>query len=124
MSCWPGADDATSISSASPFASDLMIGFVGGDLGLGAGLVEMFGSDAAGAVVKGALTPWASNPWTRGAYAAASPGRYAARQALARPVADRIFFAGEALGGGLIQTCGGAWRSGEAAALAVARTLA
>lgn len=120
-----------------PFASDLMIGFVGGDLGweLSAageaaavdfatqGLVEMFGSDAASAVVRGGLTPWASNPWTRGAYAAASPGRYAARQALARPVGDRIFFAGEALAGGLIQTCGGAWRSGEAAALAVRAAL-
>lgn len=121
-----------------PFASDLMIGFVGGDLGweLSAageaaaidfatgGLVEMFGSEARAAVVKGGLTPWASNPWTRGAYAAASPGRYAARQALARPVGDRIFFAGEALAGGLIQTCGGAYRSGEAAASAVAAVLA
>jgi monoamine oxidase len=121
-----------------PFASDLMIGFVGGDLGweLSAageaaaidfatrGLVEMFGSNAAAAVVKGGLTPWASNPWTRGAYAAASPGRYGARAALARPVGDRIFFAGEALAGGLIQTCGGAFRSGEAAARAVQAVLA
>ena len=121
-----------------PFGSDLMVGFVGGDLGweLSAageaaaidfatqGLVEMFGSSAAGAVVKGGLTPWASNPWTRGAYAAASPGRYGARKALARPVGDRIFFAGEALAGGLIQTCGGAYRSGEAAARAVRAVLA
>ena len=121
-----------------PFATDLMVGFVGGDLGweLSAageaaavdfavqGLVEMFGSNAAAAVVKGALTPWASNPWTRGAYAAASPGRYGAREALARPVGDRIFFAGEALAGGLIQTCGGAFRSGEAAARAVRAVLA
>ncbi|HYD27336.1 NAD(P)/FAD-dependent oxidoreductase [Brevundimonas sp.] len=121
-----------------PFATDLMVGFVGGDLGweLSAageaaaidfatqGLVEMFGSNAAAAVVRGGLTPWASNPWTRGAYAAASPGRYAAREALARPVGDRIFFAGEALAGGLIQTCGGAYRSGEAAARAVRAVLA
>ncbi|WP_332677315.1 flavin monoamine oxidase family protein [Brevundimonas sp.] len=121
-----------------PFAGDLMVGFVGGDLGweLSAageaaavdfatqGLVEMFGSGAARSVVKGALTPWASNPWTRGAYAAASPGRYGAREALARPVGDRIFFAGEALAGGLIQTCGGAYRSGEAAARAVRAVLA
>ncbi|HYC67863.1 NAD(P)/FAD-dependent oxidoreductase [Brevundimonas sp.] len=121
-----------------PFGADLMVGFVGGDLGweLSAageaaavdfatqGLVEMFGSSAAAAVVKGGLTPWASNPWTRGAYAAASPGRYGAREILGRPVGDRIFFAGEALAGGLIQTCGGAFRSGEATARAVARTLA
>ena len=121
-----------------PFATDLMVGFVGGDLAweLSAageaaaidfatrGLVEMFGSNAASAVVKGGLTPWASNPWTRGAYAAASPGRYSAREALGRPVGDRIFFAGEALAGGLIQTCGGAFRSGEAAARAVRAVLA
>lgn len=121
-----------------PFATDLMIGFVGGDLGweLSAageaaavdfatqGLVEMFGSNAASAVIRGGLTPWASNPWTRGAYAAASPGRFGAREALARPIGDRIFFAGEALAGGLIQTCGGAFRSGEAAARAVRAVLA
>lgn len=113
-----------------PFQSDLMVGFVGGDLGweLSAageaaaidfateGLVQMFGSDARSKVVKGMLTPWASNPWTRGAYAAAWPGRYSARAALAQPVADCVFFAGEALAEGLIQTCGGAWRSGERAA--------
>lgn len=121
-----------------PFDSDLMIGFVGGDLGwelsaLGeaaavdfakAGLAEMFGSDAPRRVRAGGLTPWASNPWTRGAYAAASPGRYAARAALARPVGDRIFFAGEALAGPLIQTCGGAFRSGAAAAAAADMALA
>lgn len=121
-----------------PFDSDLMIGFVGGDLGweLSAageaaavdfavqGLVEMFGSAARGAVVRGGLTPWASNPWTRGAYAAASPGRFAARAALAEPVGDRLFFAGEALAGGLIQTCGGAWLSGRAAALEAVERLA
>jgi len=120
-----------------PFATDLMIGFVGGDLAwdLSAageaaavdfatrGLVEMFGSDAAAAVEKGGLTPWASNPWTLGAYAAARPGRHGARETLGRPVADRIFFAGEALAGGLIQTCGGAFRSGERAALAVRAVL-
>ncbi len=110
-----------------PFDTDVLVGFVGGDLGwqLSAageaaaidfateGLVEMFGSDARSKVGKGMLTPWASNPWTRGAYAAAWPGRYSARADLAQPVADRIFFAGEALAEGLIQTCGGAWKSGE-----------
>lgn len=121
-----------------PFDTDLMIGFVGGDLGweLSAageaaaidfavqGLVEMFGSRARDAVARGGLTPWASNPWTRGAYAAAAPGRFAARAALAESVGDRLFFAGEALAGGLVQTCGGAWLSGEAAALKAADRLA
>ena len=115
-----------------------MIGFVGGDLGWDLtragreaavdfaveGLVEMFGSDVRGEVGRTGFTLWGANPWTRGAYAAARPGRYAARAALARPVADRVFFAGEALAGGLIQTCGGAFRSGEAAARAALSVLA
>lgn len=123
---------------AFPFDTDLMIGFVGGDLGweLSAmgeaaavdfavqGLVEMFGSDAARRVVGGGLTPWAWNPWTRGAYAAAAPGRFGARAVLARPVGERLFFAGEALAGGLVQTCGGAFRSGARTAAAVDAVLA
>ena len=116
-----------------PFGYDLMIGFVGGDLGweisragreaavdyAKQGLAEIFGSQAPGRVTKGSLTPWAGNPWTRGAYAAAKPGRYSARAALGQPIADKVFFAGEALAGGLIQTCGGAFRSGQATARAV-----
>ena len=116
-----------------PFNYDLMIGFVGGDFGWemsAAGeeaavayakeaLADLFGSSAPGKVTKGAMTKWASNPWTRGAYAAAAPGRFAARAELARPVADRLFFAGEALAGPLVQTCGGAYLSGERTADAV-----
>ncbi|WP_296820188.1 NAD(P)/FAD-dependent oxidoreductase [Brevundimonas sp.] len=120
-----------------PFSYDLMVGFVGGDLGWDLtragreaavdfavqGLVQMFGSNARGLVGRSGLTLWGSNEWTRGAYAAARPGRYEARAALAQPVADRVFFAGEALAGGLIQTCGGAYRSGEAAARAAIAAL-
>ncbi len=120
-----------------PFSYDLMIGFVGGALGWdlsragqGAaidfakeGLAEIFGSDAPGRVTNGGMTGWATDPWSLGAYAAARPGRYAAREALAQPVSDRIFFAGEALAGGLIQTCGGAFRSGQQAARAVGAVL-
>jgi monoamine oxidase len=63
------------------------------------------------------MTTWGSERWTRGAYAAARPGRAAARKTLMRPVADRIWFAGEALAGPLMQTCGGARLSGEAVAI-------
>lgn len=118
-----------------PFNTDLMVGFAGGDFGWelsAAGedaavdyakqvLGDIFGSEAPRKVTKGTMTTWASNPWTRGAYAAASPGRYAAREELGRPLADRVFFAGEALAGGLIQTCGGAFLSGQATAQAVHR---
>ena len=53
----------------------------------------------------------------------ARPGRHAARAALARPVADRVWFAGEALAGDLKQTCAGARISGERVARQVLDTL-
>lgn len=117
-----------------PFDLDLMVGFVGGDFawelecaGEAAAvdfaterLVRTFGADARKAVKKGAMTAWGSERWTRGTYAAARPGRSAARKTLLQPVADRIWFAGEALAGPLMQTCGGARLSGEAVAQRVA----
>ncbi|MCO5135874.1 MAG: FAD-dependent oxidoreductase, partial [Phyllobacteriaceae bacterium] len=54
-----------------------------------------------------------------GAYAAARPGQAHSRDVLAVPVAERIHFAGEALGGPLMQTCAGARLSGERAARAI-----
>jgi monoamine oxidase len=116
-----------------PFNYDLMIGFVGGDFGWelsAAGeaaavdfakeaLRDLFGAKAPAKVDKGLLTSWAAHPWTRGAYAAARPGRFAARAELARPVAEKLFFAGEALAGPLVQTCGGAYNSGVKAAAEV-----
>jgi len=117
---------------AFPFDLPLMIGFVGGDFGwelsaagqaagvdyAKAALNDLFGSSASAKVTGGLMTGWASNRWTRGAYSAALPGKFAARAALARPLADRVFFAGEALGGPLVQTCAGAFNAGQAAARA------
>lgn len=117
-----------------PFDLDLMVGFVGGDFAweiecagqeaavdfAAERLVRTFGSDARKAVKKGAMTGWGSERWTRGAYAAARPGRAAARKTLTRPVAGRIYFAGEALAGPLMQTCGGARLSGERVAEEIA----
>jgi monoamine oxidase len=62
------------------------------------------------------MTNWAAERTIRGAYAAARPGQSGAREVLARPVGDRIWFAGEALAGPLIQTAGGARISGETVA--------
>jgi monoamine oxidase len=113
-----------------PFDTDLLVGFVGGDFAwelTAAGaeaaadfavqsLVRAFGSDIEDKVGRSAMTDWGSNRWTRGAYAVARPGYATARRLLAEPLAERIFFAGEALGGPLIQTCAGAYFSGIAAA--------
>jgi len=113
-----------------PFDFDLMIGFVGGEFGwdlsragsqaavdfaLGQ-VVKLVGSSAKDRFVKGHLTSWAGNPLTRGAYAAARPGHYGARAELARPVGDRVFFAGEAVAGAYVALCGGAYLSGQAVA--------
>ncbi len=75
-------------------------------------------------VTKALFTKWASNPFTRGAYSAALPCRYIERERLGRPLAERVFFAGEALAGPLIQTAGGAFLSGEETAKKLAATLA
>ena len=121
-----------------PFDMDMIVGFVGGDFAwemeaagpaaavdfMTGRLAQMFGSDIKRHIGYGTMTNWAAEPWVRGAYAVAAPGRAAARATLARPVGDRIWFAGEALGGGLIQTAAGARLSGEAAGRAVAAMLA
>lgn len=120
-----------------PFDFDVMIGFVGGEFGwqlsaagqneavdfaLGE-IVKIVGSDARKHFVKGHLTGWASDPLTLGAYASASPGHHGARAELARPLGNRVFFAGEAMAGANITLCGGAYLSGEAVALDVAKAV-
>jgi monoamine oxidase len=120
-----------------PFDCDLMVGFVGGDFAweltaageeaaidfMTQSLTRSFGADAEKHIVRGAMNDWGANRWTRGAYAAARPGHCGAREILMQPVADRIHFAGEALGGPLMQTCAGARLSGEAAAARLLQSL-
>ena len=112
---------------AFPFDCDLMVGFVGGDFaweltvaGEAAArdfaidrLAGIFGSDVRKLAGRSMMTNWGAEPTVRGAYAAARPGRARAREILAQPVAEKIYFAGEALAGPLMQTCGGARLSGE-----------
>ena len=74
----------------------------------------MLGSDARKHFVKGHLTGWGEDPWVLGGYAAATPGHHGARADLAKPLAERLFFAGEAVAGPYIQLCSGAYMSGEA----------
>ena len=133
---YPGLQDIYFL--AWPFDTDLMVGLVGGEFAwelCAAGedaavyfakerLGQAFGSNAPKKVTKALLTGWAGNPLTRGAYAAALPGHYAERAQLALPLADRIFFAGEALAGPFIQTCGGAYISGMEVADDVSAVLA
>jgi monoamine oxidase len=63
---------------------------------------------------------WATEPYTYGAYSYPTVGAPAARAALASPVADTLFFAGEALHGGTASgTVEAALASAQAAARAV-----
>ena len=114
-----------------------MIGWIGGQIGWqlsGAGtdaavdfaleeVVKMVGSDARKHFVKGHLTGWGENPWVYGAYAAAIPGHFGARAELAKPLADRLFFAGEAVARTYMMLCSGAYMSGEAVAQDVATVI-
>ena len=70
------------------------------------------------------VTEWGENPWTLGAYSAALPHRSAERQILARPIMDRIFFAGEACGPiELNGSLGAAYSSGLSVASAIHQSL-
>jgi len=124
-----------------PFGMELMIGWVGGRFGceLSAAvkkdgedvaidfargeLRKIFGADIDSHFIKGRFTQWANDDDVRGGYAYQRPGAAGARVALAVPLADRLFFAGEATAGGMSMTCGGAFLSGERAAREVAQRL-
>lgn len=59
---------------------------------------------------------WQADPYSRGAYSYAGVGAKGAREALARPVDDTLFFAGEATHAGQSGTVAGALSSGYRAA--------
>jgi monoamine oxidase len=70
-----------------------------------------------------ASTAWRLDPWARGSYSYAMPGHAGDRARLAAPVADRLFFAGEATSPHFFSTAHGAWISGIAAADAALTSL-
>jgi monoamine oxidase len=116
-----------------PFGRDLVVVLLGGDharklceAGEQAAidfaierLVGMLGGHIRAAVTGGRLAAWWTDPYSRGSYSVARPGRVSAREALRQPVGGRIFFAGEASAGGGAMTVGGATLDGERAARAV-----
>lgn len=86
-------------------------------------LRALLGSKADQGFVAGAATDWGINPNTLGAFAAALPGRWKSRAALAAPIGERVFLAGEALGGKNVQTVHGAYESGQRAGRRVLKLL-
>jgi monoamine oxidase len=59
---------------------------------------------------------WGADSFARGSYSYALPGMAECRAALAAPVDDRLFFAGEACSKGDFSTAHGGWHTGVAAA--------
>jgi len=120
-----------------PFGRDVVIGYLGGTLArdleqagsaamadFAAGeLVAMFGADIRGKLGKASCTNWFMDPWSRGGYSATRPGHAHRRADLAAPLADRLFFAGEACSVEACATCHGAYLTGVAAAEAAAKVV-
>lgn len=86
-------------------------------------LRTMLGSEVDRHVGATACSTWEREPWIRGAYAAARPGGADQRAVLARPIAEKLFFAGEATSPDFFSTCHGAHLSGIAAVDAAAAAL-
>jgi hypothetical protein len=86
-------------------------------------LAGLYGAEIKKAIGRSQATRWNSDTWTLGAASAAVPGAQLARRIMMEPVADAIWFAGEAAHETLWGTVGGAWESGERAADAVLRRM-
>jgi monoamine oxidase len=82
-------------------------------------LTGLFGNDFARRLSPIKLHCWGADPFARGSYSYALPGMTDCRAALAAPVDDRLFFAGEACSQGDFSTAHGGFHTGVAAADAV-----
>ncbi len=123
---------------AFPAGLDYMVGFAGGRFGSElerAGeeaaiafaldqLESMLGSDVRRHFQRGTMAGWEGDPLARGAYSAALPGGFGARRALAEPLGERVFFAGEAMATPYATLITGAHMHGERVAGVIAERLA
>ena len=86
-------------------------------------VAAFFGPAEAGRIAQSDETRWLADPHTLGAYSGARPGRAEARADMARPLDDRVFFAGEACSIEWFATVAGAHLTGIAAAEAALASL-
>jgi monoamine oxidase len=75
-------------------------------------LGRLFGTEILKDIRRAKATAWTTNACIGGAYSVLVPGGGEARADLARPLGDRLFFAGEATSPDAFQTAHGAWQSG------------
>jgi monoamine oxidase len=87
-------------------------------------LDNLYGSALKRAAGRSHATRWNEEPWVLGAMSAAAPGGQFARRTLMESLNNRVWFAGEAVHERLWGTVGGAWESGDRAALAALRVIA
>lgn len=111
-----------------PAGQNVLLAFYGGDLSAELerrGELEVFardelsgifGSDFLQGMGRTVTTSWGLDPWSRGSYSAALPGKAHAREQLNQPLNHRIFFAGEACSLEYFGTIHGACCSAIAAA--------
>jgi monoamine oxidase len=84
-------------------------------------LCTVFGSDFRRRIKPLPMQLWHADPFARGSYSYAKPGRAGCRAVLAAPVDDRLFFAGEACSPHFFSTAHGAYESGVTAAEQILR---
>ena len=113
-----------------PFGRPMIEGYFGADLAWGLEaqgpaaffdfavdeLVSLLGSDMRKRLRPVSASMWGADPWSRGAYSHALPGRAGDRARLSAPIENRIFIAGEATALDFYGTAHGAWTEGERAA--------
>ena len=79
-------------------------------------LTGLFGASFARRVKPLHMHCWGTDPFARGSYSFALPGKADCRATLAAPVDDRLFFAGEACSKNDFSTAHGGYLTGVAAA--------
>jgi len=87
------------------------------------GLVKLFGAEMLKGVVARTTSDWLGDPFIRGGYSCALPGKAASRGIIRTPVQERIFFAGEATHPTAFGTVHGSYEEGVEAARRVAALL-
>jgi monoamine oxidase len=86
-------------------------------------ITDVFGNDIRNHIDNSIVTAWATEPLTLGSYSCALPGQAHQRVELARPIDNKLFFAGEATIVGAQATCHGAYLSGIRAAQEIKASL-
>ncbi len=86
-------------------------------------LVDRLGGDIRRHLRPILASSWSRMDWIGGSYSHALPGKASKRAVLAKPVEDKVFFAGEATHSSDFSTAHGAWESGIRAGAEVSKTL-